>query len=137
MDEMHPEAQALVARLGLAPHPEGGYYRETWRSAARVMTARGERAGLTVIHLHVIDSAGTHEVHRVGRAGTGVAVPHVVVPAGSWQAARPVGGLHVLASCTVAPGFEFADFEMARESDLARLRPDLAGIFHELCRPSG
>jgi hypothetical protein len=162
---MHPEAQALVARLALAPHPEGGFYRETWRSPARVITPRGERAALTVIHyllpdgsfsafhrvhsdevwhhagggpleIHVIDAAGAHEVHRVGRAGTGVAVPHVVVPAGSWQAARPVGGHHVLASCSVSPGFDFADFEMACEADLLRLRPDLAGIIRELCRPA-
>ncbi len=163
---MHPEAQALVARLALAPHPEGGFYRETWRSPSRVITPRGERPALTVIHyllpaggfsafhrvhsdevwhhagggpleLHVLDVSGAHEVHRVGRAGTGATVPHVVVPAGSWQAARPVGGLHVLASCSVAPGFDFADFEMAREADLLLLRPDLAGIIRELCRPTG
>ena len=164
VEKMHPEAQALVARLALAPHPEGGFYRETWRSPARVITPRGERAALTVIHyllpagafsafhrvhsdevwqhvgggpleIHVVDPSGAHEVQRVGREGTGVVVPHVVVPAGSWQAARPAGRHHVLACCMVAPGFEFADFEMAREADLVRLRPDLARVFRELCRP--
>jgi hypothetical protein len=164
VEKMHPEAQALVARLALAPHPEGGFYRETWRSPARVITPRGERAALTVIHyllpagafsafhrvhsdevwqhvgggpleIHVVDPSGAHEVQRVGREGTGVVVPHVVVPAGSWQAARPAGRHHVLACCMVAPGFEFADFEMAREADLMRLRPDLARVFRELCRP--
>lgn len=164
MADMHPEAQELVTRLGLSPHPEGGYYRETWRSPVRVLTSRGERSALTVVHfllppgsfsgfhrvqadevwqhagggtleLHVIDPSGAHELFRVGRAGAGAVVPHVVVPAGSWQAARPAGPLHVLVSCSVAPGFEWADFEMARAEELLRLRPDLASSIRELCRP--
>lgn len=163
MAGMHPEAQELVTRLGLSSHPEGGYYRETWRSPLRVQTARGERSALTVVHyllpagtfsgfhrvladevwqhagggtleLHVIDPTGAHELFRVGRAGA--VLPHVVVPAGSWQAARPAGPLHVLVSCTVAPGFDWADFEMARAEDLLRIRPDLASSIRELCRPA-
>ncbi len=163
MEDIHPETRSLVARLGLSPHPEGGFYRETWRSPVRVATPRGDRAALTVIHyllpagafsafhrvhadevwqhaggglleLHVVDPSGAHEVHRIG-PGAPHAIPHVIVPAGHWQAARPVGDRHVLASCTVAPGFEFSDFEMAEGSELARLRPDLAGRLLELCRP--
>jgi predicted cupin superfamily sugar epimerase len=60
----------------------------------------------------------------------------VVVPAGHWQAARPVGPRHALVSCTVGPGFDFADFEMARAEDLLKLRPDLTSLIRSLCRPS-
>jgi hypothetical protein len=62
-------------------------------------------------------------------------VPHVVVPAGHWQAARPLGSRHALASCSVAPGFHFDDFEMARHEELVLLRPDLASLIRSLCRP--
>lgn len=163
MNEMHPEAQELVARLRLSAHPEGGFYRETWRSPARVHTARGERSALTVIQyllppgcfsgfhrvqadevwqhsgggtleLHVIDPDGAYELFRIGRPGAGAVVPHVVVPAGHWQAARPAGPVHVLTSCAVAPGFEWEDFEMGRAEDLLALRPDLASKIRELCR---
>ncbi len=95
-----------------------------------------QHAGGGALDLHVIDPAGAHERFRLGRAGAaGALVPHVVVPAGSWQAARPAGPLHVLVSCSVAPGFEWADFEMARAEELVRLRPDLASSIRELCRP--
>ena len=165
MAGLQPEAQELVTRLGLAPHPEGGYFRETWRSPSRVQTPRGERSALTVVHyllpsgtfsgfhrvqadevwqfagggtleLHVIEPGGAHETFRIGRAGAGGVLPHVVVPAGCWQAARPAGPSHVLVNCTVAPGFDWADFEMAREEDLLRVRPDLASTIRGLCRPA-
>jgi predicted cupin superfamily sugar epimerase len=152
----------VVAELGLAPHPEGGFYRETWRSPLRVATPRGERSALTVIHfllpagafsafhrvhadeawhhaggdpieLHVIASSGAHAVHRVGPHGMRGVVTHAVVPSGAWQAARPVGPRHALASCFVAPGFDFDDFEMARAEDLLALRPDLATLVRALC----
>jgi predicted cupin superfamily sugar epimerase len=129
-----------------------------------VTTPRGERSALTVIRyllpagsfsgfhrvhsdevwqhsggdpleLHVIDPSGAHTIHRLGSGGGADVSPHVVVPAGHWQAARPVSGRHVLATCTVAPGFDFADFEMARVEDLLLLRPDLAAIIRALCRP--
>ncbi len=156
---MHPEATSLLSRFGLEPHPEGGFYRETWRSPHRVLTPRGERAALTVIHfllpagafsafhriasdevwqhaggddveLHVLDPAGGYEVRRVGPGGD----PHFVVPGGCWQASRPAGARFSLASCIVAPGFEFAELELARADDLVRLRPDLAGTIRSLTR---
>jgi predicted cupin superfamily sugar epimerase len=159
MDDIHPEARSLVERLALSPHPEGGYFRETWRSPARVATPRGERSAMTLIHyllpsgsfsafhrvhadevwqhaggdpleLHVIDPGGAHEVHRLGKGG----LPHAVVPAGWWQAARVRGERYALLGCTVAPGFDFADFEMARAEELLRIRPDLRAVVGSLCR---
>jgi hypothetical protein len=161
MSDLPGEAGELVRRLGLAPHPEGGWYRETWRSPLQVRGPRGVRPAMTVIHyllaagdlsafhcvhseeawfhaaggpleLHVLDASGGHEDHRLG-PGAGRA--QVVVPAGAWQAARPAGQRWVLSSCVVAPGFEFEDFQMARREDIAALRPDLAARLDPLCRP--
>jgi predicted cupin superfamily sugar epimerase len=58
----------------------------------------------------------------------------VVVPAGWWQGARVLGVRFALAGCTVAPGFDFEDFELARVEDLLRLRPDLPAVVRALCR---
>jgi predicted cupin superfamily sugar epimerase len=137
-------AQELIAALGLAPHPEGGWYRETWRADA----APGERAGGTAIHFlleagqrshwHKVDAAETWLFHSgdplrlslsTGDAGpvrsvvlgsdvlAGHAVQHVVQP-GEWQAAEPapVGPAgYSLVSCVVVPGFDFAGFTLAPE----------------------
>lgn len=135
--------------LELAPHPEGGFYRETFRSPARVAhPGGGERAALTSIlfllpagafsawhrvrsdevwyhheggplALHLLDDAG-HRSITLGAAADGHA-PHAVVPAGTWQAARPLAPRHVLCGCTVAPGFDFADFVLAGPGDLTGL----------------
>jgi len=137
-----------VKELRLTPHPEGGFFRETYRSPVRVPTPRGERAAMTAIHfllpsgavsmfhrvaseelwahaggddleLHLVSPEGQHRVLRLGPGG-GAGATHAIVPAGHWQAARTMGDGHVLATCVVAPGFEFADFELARRGDLAR-----------------
>lgn len=129
-------AEEVARLLGLAPHPEGGFYRETFRAPA----ADGERAASTAIYylLPEGEASAWHRVdadevwhhyagapleltlwdgreRRVVRLGTDLAAgesPQAVAPAGVWQAARPLGGW-VLAGCTVAPAFEFAGFEMA------------------------
>jgi hypothetical protein len=126
------EAEALIARLGLQPHPEGGHFRETFRDAA----GPERRAFSTAIYFllrageasrwHRVDAAEVWHFYRgsplelrIGNAihvlgpdvGAGHA-PQMVVPAGMWQAARSLGD-YTLAGCTVAPGFEFSKFEMA------------------------
>lgn len=152
-----PEARRLVEELGLAPHPEGGFYRETFRSSARIATARGERAALTVIHyllpagarsalhrvasdelwqhaaggpleLHVVSPTGAHAALRLGREVAAGDLAHAVVPAGHWQAARPLGDRCALVTCAVAPGFEFADFQLASPGELSRAFPHLAAL---------
>lgn len=161
MPTLAPAVQSLVDALRLLPHPEGGFYRETFRSPVRLATPRGERSAMTVIHyllpagawsafhrveadeawhhvsgdpleLHLLSPAGAHEVHRLDARLAGGAVDHLVVPAGAWQAARPLGASHALVSCTVSPGFEFQDFALARPGELAALRPDLAALFEAL-----
>ena len=136
-------AEQLIALLDLRPHPEGGFYREVFRSASQVTAGDGRdtRAALTTIffllpggthsrwhrvdsdevwhfyegdplELLEIDAAGRSLVrHRIGFVdGTGQ-MPVRTIPAGSWQAAQPLGA-YTLVGCTVGPGFDFADFRM-------------------------
>jgi uncharacterized protein len=130
-------AADIIARLGLAPHPEGGHYRETFRdtrcdangrassTAIYFLLARGERshwhridavevwhyyAG-SVLSLQIADDSGQRAV-RLGPDLASGEVPQAIVPAQAWQAAESSGDW-TLVGCTVAPGFEFATFEMA------------------------
>ena len=138
---MTTRAQQLIARFGLQPHPEGGWYAETWRAPAN----EGERAGSTAIlfllesgqssHWHRVDAAEIWLWHagdplelRMAEDGESAPVAlrlgpdvldqdllQIVVPAHGWQAAAPLDGPHgySLVSCVVAPGFAFSGFEMA------------------------
>lgn len=159
---MATTADRLAAGLGLEPHPEGGRYRQLHRSAMAVsVVERGvERTALTSIlfllargevsrwhrvlsdevwHFHegdlellVVDAAfGDARRHVLGRASEGKE-PLAVVPAGAWQAARPLGE-YALVACDVGPGFDFDDFaflgDVPEEADRLRERfPDLAEL---------
>jgi hypothetical protein len=132
------KAQAIIARLGLMPHPEGGWYAETWRAEA----APGERPAATAIyfllragersHWHRVDAseawlwhAGAPLALRLAEAEMGPARtirlgpaleagerPQAIVPAHHWQAAESLGEW-TLVSCLVAPGFRFDGFTLA------------------------
>lgn len=133
------DAEEIIHRLGLAPHPEGGHYRETFRDT--VLMPGGRAASTAIYYLlragevsrwHRVDAAevwhwyGGCALELLIAAGGGAGIdrhvlgpdltcgqrPQVVVPAGHWQSARSLGDF-TLAGCTVAPGFEFAGFEMA------------------------
>ena len=133
----NPSAAREIVRLGLAPHPEGGHYRETFRSETRVQAAHGDRAAATSI-LFLLKSGEESRPHRVlgdeiwlhqggddidldidGRSvrlGSGEhSTLQAFVPGGAWQAARALEGPagYALVGCVVAPGFEFSDFELA------------------------
>ena len=129
------DADVIIARCGLRPHPEGGHYRETFRAPAQI----GERSAVSAIY-YLLKAGETSAWHRLdvveiwhyyagaalrlslspdGRAaasrllGTGAgAEPHLVVPAGCWQSAVSAGAW-TLVGCTAAPAFEFAGFELA------------------------
>lgn len=141
---MNPRADELIQRLELKPHPEGGYYREVWRSTARVSESRhASRSAVTTIYFLL--AAGSFSAwHRVRSdevwhwyegeplellfappdlgivqqrilGPVGEGVePIITVPADWWQAARPLGAFS-LCGCTVAPGFEFEDFAFLRD----------------------
>ncbi|MEO5338676.1 MAG: cupin domain-containing protein [Magnetospirillum sp. WYHS-4] len=125
---MTPEA--VVALLGLQPHPEGGHFREVFRDAASTaiyfLLKAGERS-----HWHRVDAAeawhhyaggplelmvspdGRTAIRQVlGQDLMAGERPFALVPPLAWQAARPLGGW-TLVGCTVAPPFRFAGFELA------------------------
>lgn len=138
---MHDRAVDLIQEHRLQPHPEGGYYREIFRSPdeVRPLDGRAPRSALTTIFFllargqcsrwhRVLSDEVWHfyegdplevfwideaESLRTATLSSGVpgALPVCVVPAGCWQAARPTGA-YSLVGCTVGPGFEFEDFEM-------------------------
>jgi predicted cupin superfamily sugar epimerase len=134
-------AEEMVALLDLAPHPEGGWFRETFRDASGGGRDEGEgRATSTAIYYllaagqvsawHRVDAAEvwhfyagsplalslsdgqTHDAHWLGQDLAAGEQPQVIVPPGIWQSARSLGDW-TLVGCTVAPGFEFSGFEMA------------------------
>lgn len=134
---MHERAKEVISKLGLEPHPEGGYFREVFRSPHKVKPSdeRAERSALTTIYFLLLK--GQHSRwHRVASdeawhfyEGDPLVVywiddqngkheevlasghPLCVVPAGCWQAAKPRAE-YALVGCTVGPGFDFQDFEM-------------------------
>jgi predicted cupin superfamily sugar epimerase len=162
---MDPRAQELIETLGLVPHPEGGFYRETFRATLTLEELpHGRRTASTAIYyllpagavsalhrvrsdevwhhydgaglaLHLLDATGAHTVARLGRNYAAGERPQHVVPAGVWQAAVPSGeGGFVLCGCTVAPGFDFADFEMPSRAELSERFPHLVPVIETLTR---
>lgn len=164
------EAGRLVSRFGLAPHPEGGFYREVYRAAETVTHPAipeeqdARRAAATHIyfllpadafsafhrvvssdeiwHLYAGGDLELHLIHADGRyekrllsADPTTGEPMAIVEAGCWQAARVApGGAWSFGGCTVAPGFDFADFEMPAAENLLRHHPQLEMIIRELTR---
>jgi hypothetical protein len=135
-------AHSLIEQLGLAAHPEGGWYRETWRGAAG---PNGRAQGTAIIfllrtgeasHWHTVDAAElwlwqagdpvelrlaasdagpARSVILGADVGAGQQLQGLVAP-GEWQAARPYGAAvhgYSLVSCVVVPGFDFAGFTLA------------------------
>ncbi|MEM8838722.1 MAG: cupin domain-containing protein [Pseudomonadota bacterium] len=131
-------AADIIRQLDLQPHPEGGFYRETFRDSE----GSGDRAHSTAIYylLGVGDCSAWHrvndaveiwhfyagaplaltlspdghdaEAHRLGPNIDFGESPQIIVPKGWWQTAESLGEW-TLVGCTVAPGFEFSGFEMA------------------------
>jgi len=147
-------AEDVVRRLGLLPHPEGGFYRETYRSALTLDLPDGRRRAVCTA-IHYLLPAGTWSTwHRVASdeiwhhydggplrlhlLGMGTRIlqrgdPQAVVPAGVWQAAEPGAGA-VLCGCTVSPGFDFADFELGRAEALLASHPTQEALIRRLLR---
>jgi predicted cupin superfamily sugar epimerase len=159
-----------VTYLHLLPHPEGGYYKETYRSdeqiphhglpqrfsAARFFSTAIyfllEKENFSAFHriqsdecwhfyagdallVHVIHTDGSYACIRLGNHPEQDEVFQAVVPAGSWFASETApGGEFSLVGCTVAPGFDFADFELADHSRLSVQYPVHAKLIQRLCR---
>jgi predicted cupin superfamily sugar epimerase len=87
------------------------------------------------VELHVLEGR-VHQRFMLGRDLERGQRPQHVVPAGAWQAAVPVGSRWSLCGCTVAPGFDFVDFEMPSREEMLRLLPDHVDVVMRLTRPS-
>ena len=132
------EADQIIAKLGLQPHPEGGWYRQTWVGPDLHIGTNTRASGTAILfllkagersHWHRVDAdeiwiwnAGAPLMLSLGetvardiRMGPDVLgddQAQAVVPAGHWQAARSLGAWS-LVTCTVSPGFRFEGFELA------------------------
>jgi uncharacterized protein len=162
--------QQYISQLGLQPHPEGGFYRETYRSAEEIpgegLPGRfgGKRNFATAIYFLIeqhnfsalhkiksdetwhfyagnalevieIDEAGILKSTLVGNNLEAGELFQYTVKANTWFGSRvKTGGSFSLVGCTVAPGFDFADFEMGQRDKLVELFPAHQNIIRELTR---
>jgi predicted cupin superfamily sugar epimerase len=163
-----PQAvRAIIERLGLEPHPERGYFRETYRASRAVDSDAhdGARSASTAIYFlvtatepatylhrlrsdevfHLYDGGpleivrlfadGTWDVARLGMDLDAGERPQIVIPAGTWFGTMLATDVsHCLVGCTVAPGFEFADFELAEGPELAARYPGAADRIRRMSR---
>lgn len=148
-------SQALVDAYGLQPHPEGGYFRETYRSAERMTTRGGVERPISTGILFLLPEGEKSRLHRIksdelwhfhlggalrltqispeGKVQdftlgpdhkSGQLLQHVV-PARYWFGAEPLAGSgFCLVGCTVAPGFDFADFDLGARAALLTRFPN-------------
>ncbi|GAA4277826.1 cupin domain-containing protein [Aquimarina mytili] len=160
----------IVETLGMNPHPEGGFYKETYRSSGVIAknglekSFNGDRNYCTAIYflltsdnfsafhrikqdeiwhyykgsslyVHVIDPNGEYKRHVVGVNIEQGESPQLVVPAGCWFASsvKDVDAFS-LVGCTVSPGFDFDDFELAKRKSLIEQFPEHENIITQLTR---
>jgi predicted cupin superfamily sugar epimerase len=167
---MNKSAQYWIDHLGLVPHPEGGYYRETYRSSLTIAREAlppqftGPRLVSTAIYflldgenfsafhrlrsdelwhfyagdsllVDVIEEDGRHSEILIGSDPEAGESLQAVVKAGCWFASSLRGSSsYALAGCTVAPGFDFEDFELGRRYDLIGLYPQHRKLIERLTR---
>ncbi len=158
----------LISQYNLMPHPEGGYFRETYRSDESIPESglpsrfQGNRTFSTAIYflllkdlfsafhriksdecwhfyegdsllVHVLHTNGNYELIRLGKNREEGEVYQAVVPAGAWFASETKGE-YSFVGCTVAPGFNFLDFELAKTAELKAQYPEFTGLIDRLCR---
>lgn len=157
-----PTAADWIYRLDLKRHPEGGYFHETYRDTRQVDVDGRLRSASTAIYF-LLERGQFSALHRIKSdevwhfyAGSTLLVqailpdgttkswrlglddgdlPQCIVPAGAWFGARLEGIDYALVGCTVAPGFDFDDFELADRSDLLAHYPEHASLIKRLTRP--
>jgi hypothetical protein len=162
-------AQQWIDRLNLQPHPEGGYYRQTYRAPLLLPHSAlpghaGDRAASTAIYfllagdqfsafhrlhsdevwhfyagsglvVHVIEPDGLYKEFLLGSDAQAGEQFQAVVPAGCWfGSSLRHPNTYALVGCTVAPGFDFADFEMANRDALTAQYPQHCAIIEYLTR---
>ena len=162
-------ARYYIDHLQLKPHPEGGFYKESYRAAGSIKKEclpefNGDRSFSTAIYflleqgdfsafhriksdegwhfyeggtllVHMIEQNGNYSCTRLGRNIQEGEKLQFVVPAGAWFASEPgPSSFFALVGCTVAPGFDFADFEMAKKENLLKEFPEHKSLAERLCK---
>ena len=151
---------SLIESYQLKPHPEGGYYKETYRSPQTVLKGDAAYDASTGIffllvqnspsrfhriqsdemwhfytgdslHIHELSVDGTYRLHTLGADWLSGQHFQRVIPAGSWFAAETVGDFSFV-GCTVAPGFVFSEFELATTTELIERYPDQEALIRRL-----
>lgn len=165
---MNSKTEAIKNAYQMQPHPEGGFYKETYRSNLLLAGEslqngmNGIRSCSTAIlfllvensfsafhriksdevwhfydgdsvEIHVIESNGLNRMIKLGKNPLQNEVFQAVVPTGAWFASK-TAGVYSLVGCTVAPGFDFADFELAKAELLAAEFPDHRKLIFSFCR---
>lgn len=154
-----PSAKYYIEKLKLHSHPEGGFYKETHRSKFKVNTSAGDRNASTAIYF-LIEIGNFSAFHRIKSDevwhfydGDDLEIIEIdisgaititdlgknnfqhTVPAGSWFGSRvKQSGHYALVGCTVSPGFDFNDFEMAKRLELENKFPQHTEIIRQLTR---
>ncbi len=167
---MNISAATLIKKYDLMPHPEGGFYKQTYISSETIPAAAlperftGNRFFSTAIYflleqgnfsafhriksdevwhfyaggnlnIYIIHDDGKLEILTLGNEITADSSFQLVVPDGCWFASEPVSGVAFsFVGCTVSPGFDFADFELANAMELVREYPAHKAIIERLCR---
>lgn len=153
-----------IERLNLMPHPEGGFYKEVFRSSFTTAACgdfKGDRSLATCIYyllpsgafsafhrlrsdelwthadggsltVHMIDPDGVYSQAKLGDDIRNDALPFLHIPPNTWFAAEPARHTDSLATCFVAPGFEFQDFEMAKAGHLKSICPQQSELIARL-----
>ena len=165
---MNPKTEAIKNAYQMLPHPEGGFYKETYRSNL-LLSGESLQNGINGIRscstailfllvensfsafhriksdevwhfydgdpvdIHVIEPNGEYQLISLGKNALKNEVFQAVVPAGAWFASKSAGE-YSLVGCTVAPGFDFADFELAKAELLAAEFPDQRELIFSFCR---
>ncbi|MFT4526167.1 MAG: putative cupin superfamily sugar epimerase [Granulosicoccus sp.] len=166
---MRRTAEDYIEKLEMNKHPEGGWYKETYRSVGEIDQGNlgqefsGSRNYSTSIYLmlqaddvsalhkinsdeiwhfydgngmtiHEFNSQGEYIKHQLGLDVSAKETPQLLIPAGSWFSSEVANeGDFCLVGCTVSPGFDFKDLELAKANDLLLKYPDQRNLVNRLC----
>ena len=156
------EAESIIRHLKMEPHPEGGYYNETYRSTSLTVNSEGNSRSQSTAIYFLLENQNKSHFHRIksdelwffhqgepleilsiengilkrtilGNDFLAGQQAQAMIPANTWFGSRLLQGKGFgLVSCTVSPGFDFQDFEMAKKENLVLEFPDLKEIINEM-----
>ncbi len=151
-------AEDIISKLEMLPHPEGGYYKETYRSEEQTINKEGNKRNTSTAIYFLLENNNISRFHRIksdelwffhqgepieivsiqnnklvstilGNNLENGEVPQAMISANTWFASSVKNQRgYALVSCTVAPGFDFADFEMAKQDELLEEYPMLESV---------